>query len=163
MREATMKPSTLTLLLLVFVSWPTVAMAGDWYVHRTNHQMSVPPWYCYCYRIAKASVLPGTVTYPMDMQITEAQALSKLATYAALPETCANNCGFGAASPGGGGGGPGVPPPTGPVPSLECQEFAKVGGCAGFCKGMIAGHEDAAGVSIAKCTADCLEKFHCER
>jgi len=27
---------------------------------------------------------------------------------------------------------------------------------------LYAGHESAAGVSIAQCTADCLGKFHCE-
>jgi len=158
-----MRPSTLVSALLLFAGWPTAALAGDWYVHRTSHQMNTPPWYCYCYRTAKANVLPGTVSYPMDMQISWDQALSKLDTYKGLPDTCTNNCGFGA-EPGGGAQPPaGVPPQAKPPPGPECQQFAEVGGCRGFCEGMIGGNEAAAGISIAQCTANCLEKFHCER
>lgn len=156
-----MKAAPLIFALIMLAGWSTPSLAGDWYVHQTSHQMSVAPGYCYCYRIAKASVLPGTVSYPMDMQVTEQQARNRLAAYAARPDTCPNNCGFGAASSGGGGGPAGGPPRPRPAPSPECQELAKVGGCAGFCRGMIAGHESAAGVSIAQCTQNCLGKYHC--
>lgn len=155
-----MRRTTLTFVFVMLVGWPTAALAGDWYVHRTSHQMKTPPWYCYCYRIAKDSVLPGIVTYPMDMQVTEAQARSKLTTYSALPDTCPNNCGFGAASSGGGGGV--VPPrPAPPGPSPECQKLAQYGGCRGFCQGMIAGNESAAGISVAQCVTNCINKYHC--
>jgi hypothetical protein len=74
-----MKPVPPTFALLLLAGWPTVAIAGDWYVHRTSHQMSVRPGYCYCYRVSTASVLQGTVSYPMDMQISRERAFSKLA------------------------------------------------------------------------------------
>lgn len=97
-------------------AWPLghEAQARGWYVHRTSHDMRIPPWYCYCYRMSQASILPGIVTYPMDMQITYEAALDRLATYATLPETCPANCGAGSGS----ALTPSVrpPPPPGPPP-----------------------------------------------
>jgi hypothetical protein len=135
-------------------------MLADGYVHRTTHQMSVPPWFCYCYSLAKANVIPGKVTYPMDMQLTWEQGLSKLETYTALPDTCSGNCGFGTGE--GVSVDVGVPPATPPPqPAPECEQLAELGGCEGFCKGKAddAGMPDQA----QECIDNCLGKFYCHR
>lgn len=164
-----MKPIRLVLALIMVAIWQTAAFAGDWYIHRTSEQMKEPPYYCYCYSMSKANVLAGKPTHPVDMQITEAQAISKMAAYAALSETCPNNCGAGTGAPGTGAGAPGTgaggpPLPPGPDhgPAPECRKLAEVGGCAGFCSGMAAGHEGL-GAAVAKCTSDCLEKYRCAK
>lgn len=162
-----MKHAVRTLVMLMLLAWSSAVIAGDWYVHRTSHVMKEPPWYCYCYRATTANVIPGTPTHPIDMQISEEQAFINLANYAAMPETCPGNCGFGSGGSSRGGkdaaGGPPAPKPK-KQPSPACRQLAQVGGCEGMCKGMASGHNVAAKL-IAKCIADCnvskINKFGC--
>lgn len=154
-----MENSIRLLVLSMVLGWSASAFAGDWYVHRTSHAMKVPPWYCYCYRATTANVIPATPTHPLDMQISRALAFSKLATYAALPETCPNNCQFGGRSSA--GRAPArdhsLEPKRAKSQSPKCQQLAKVGGCEGFCRGFAAGYDVAARV-ITKCITDCKVK-----
>lgn len=98
---------------------------------------------------------------PLNRRV-EAQVRSKLANLCGAPRHMPEQLRFEAPQPKDGGPPDTLPRPR-PVAALECQQFAQVGGCAGFCRGMIASHENVAGVSIAQCTANCLEKFHCKR
>jgi hypothetical protein len=158
---STMKPISLALALIMLAAWHSAAFAGDWYIHRTSEQMKEPPYYCYCYSRSKANVLAGKVTYPVEMQITEEQVISKLAVYAALSETCPNNCGAG---PGRGtADDPPLPPKLHHEPAPECKQLAQVGGCSGFCRGMAAGYEEKLADTIAKCVSDCLQKYRCSQ
>ncbi|MCB1443815.1 MAG: hypothetical protein KDJ72_12415 [Methyloceanibacter sp.] len=158
-----MKPASVILAFAMLALWQTAAFGGEWYVHRESRQTKEPPYYCYCYSRSKANVLAGKVTYPMDMQVSEAQAIAKQKAYAGLPDTCPNNCGAGPPGQDGNTARAPVPPKQGPAPAPECQKFAQVGGCSGFCNGMAAGYESTLGAEIKKCISDCLDKFHCKQ
>lgn len=90
-------PSAVLFASVLFVA-PSISVADEWYVHRTDHVMNVPPWYCYCYRVTKTNVIPGIVAYELEVQLSREDALTKLTTYAAQPQTCPGNCVGGGAS-----------------------------------------------------------------
>ena len=79
---------------------PPMSQRGDWYLHRTSQQMTVPPGYCYCYRVTKTNVIPNTPTHPIHMQVTREVAMSELAKYTAMADTCPGNCAGGSGAAG---------------------------------------------------------------